>query len=148
MELAKGYYTFHLAKEDIHKSAVITPFGLFEYIKMPFGLRNAAQTFHIVMDNFFIELDFVFVYLDDLLIASNDEEEHSMHIWQVCIKVQQHDMVINPEKCVFGKEEITFFGHKINKQGIQPTPKKIQIIKDFTNKPQRITKVHWNDQFL
>ena len=42
-------------------------------------------------------------------------------------------MVFNPEKCVFAKEEITFFGHKINKQGIQPTPQKIQIIKDFPN---------------
>ena len=54
MELAKGYHQIPLSQEDIHKSAVITPFGLFEYIKMPFGLRNAAQTFQRVMDNIWI----------------------------------------------------------------------------------------------
>ena len=56
-----------------------------------------------------------------------------MHIIQVSINLQQHGMLINPEKCVFAKEEIKFFGHKFNKQGIQPTPQKIQIIKDFSN---------------
>ena len=69
MDLAKGYHQIPLSQEDPHKSAVITPLGLFEYIKMPFVLRNAAQTFQRVMDNNFMELDFVFVYLDDLLIA-------------------------------------------------------------------------------
>ena len=65
------------------------------------------------------------MYLDDILIASN-EEEYSMHIRQISIKIQQHCKVINPEKCVFGNEEITFLGHKINKQGLQPTPQKFK----------------------
>ena len=69
--LAKVYYQVPMNKEDIPKTAVITPYGLFEFIKMPFGLRNAAQTFQRLMDNIMQELDFIFVYLDDILIASN-----------------------------------------------------------------------------
>ena len=54
MDLAKGYHQLPLSQEDIQKFAVITPFGLIEYIEMPFCLRNAAQTFQRVMDNIFI----------------------------------------------------------------------------------------------
>ena len=61
IDLAKGYYQVPMNIEDIPKTAVITPFGLFEFIKMPFGLRNAAQTFQRLMDNIMQELDFIFV---------------------------------------------------------------------------------------
>ena len=64
MDLAKGYYQVTMNKDDIPKITIITPFGLFEFIKMPFGLRNAAQTFQRLMDNIMQELDFIFVYLD------------------------------------------------------------------------------------
>ena len=74
MDLAKGYYQVPMYKEDILKTAVITPFGLFKLIKMPFGLRNAAQTFQRLMDNIMQDLDFIFIYLDDILIASKNEK--------------------------------------------------------------------------
>ena len=80
MDLAKGYYQVPMYKEDILKTAVITPFGLFEFIKMPFGLRNAAQTFQRLMDNIMQDLDFIFIYLDDILIASKNEKQHRRHI--------------------------------------------------------------------
>ena len=74
MDLAKGYYQVPMNKEDILKTAVITPFGLFEFIKMPFGLRNAAQTFQRLMDNIMQDLHFIFIYLDDILIASKNKK--------------------------------------------------------------------------
>ena len=70
MDLAKGYQQVPINPSNIPKTAVITPFGLFEYIKMPFGLRSSAQTFQRIIDNITRDLDFVFVYLDDILIAS------------------------------------------------------------------------------
>ena len=65
---------------DVKKTAIITPFGLFEYLRMPFGMKNSAQAFQRLMDQVFRDLPFVFVYLDDILIASNDEEEHKQHL--------------------------------------------------------------------
>jgi hypothetical protein len=69
-----------MAEEDIPKTAICTPFGLFEYIFMPFGLKNAAQTFQPLMDRLFRHLPFVFVYLDDILIASKDSTQHIQHL--------------------------------------------------------------------
>ena len=66
MDLAKGYHQVPINPSYIPKTAVITPFGLFENIKMPFGLRSSAQTFQRMMDNITRDIDFVFVYLDDI----------------------------------------------------------------------------------
>jgi hypothetical protein len=72
-----------MAAQDVAKTAIITPFGLFEYLFMPFNLRNAAQTFQRFMDSLFKHLPFVFCYLEDLIIASHTLEEHHEHLWQI-----------------------------------------------------------------
>nr|CDS28369.1 gag pol polyprotein [Hymenolepis microstoma] len=69
-----------MAPKDIAKRAVITPFGLFEYLCMPFDLRDAAQSFQRFMDQVFRGLDFVFTYIDDVLIASFNLDEHEQHL--------------------------------------------------------------------
>jgi len=83
---------------DIPKTAVITPFGLFEFLRMPFGLKNAAQTFQHLMDSVLRDLPFVFVYLDDILVASNSEEEHLSHLRALFTRLSQHGLIINPAK--------------------------------------------------
>ena len=69
LDLTKGYYQVPMAKGDIPKTAVITPFGLFEWIRMPFGLNNAGCTFQRMMDQILGDIPHCFVYVNDLLIA-------------------------------------------------------------------------------
>ena len=69
-----------MSKDDIQKTAIVTPFGLFEFLRMPFGLKNSAQAFQRLMDGVLRGLDMVFVYLDDILIASADLEVHKTHL--------------------------------------------------------------------
>ena len=82
-------------RRDIQKTAVITSFGLYEFLQMPFGLTNAGQTFQRLMDRFGAGMDFVFVYLDDILIASVDEATHLHHIRSVLSRLQEFGLVIN-----------------------------------------------------
>jgi hypothetical protein len=69
-----------MAAQDIAKTVIIMPFGLFEYLFMPFGLRNATRTFQRFLDSLLKHLPFVFCYLDDIIIASHSLEEHMEHL--------------------------------------------------------------------
>ena len=80
------------------KTAITTPFGLFESLRMPFGLRNAAQTFQRFINEVLRGLHFCYAYIDDLLIASSSPEEHKHHVREVLERLQEHGILINPRR--------------------------------------------------
>ena len=92
------------------------------------------------MDEVLKGLDFVMVYIDDILIASRSPEEHKKHLRAVLERLIDNALQINVKKCVFGEEEVTFLGHVINSRGISPIPEKVQAIKNFT-KPKTFTEL-------
>lgn len=117
--------------EDIPKTAIATPFGLFEFPYMMFGLRNASQTFQRFVDEMTRGLVFCFSYLDDFLIFSQDEESHLDHLKKLFTRLQDFGMVINTSKCLFGMSEVKFLGYNVSSEGIKPLETKTQAIKDF-----------------
>ncbi|KAL7306229.1 hypothetical protein TKK_0001666 [Trichogramma kaykai] len=98
LDLKKVFNQIPVSPDDAPKTAVITPFGLFEYRVMTFGLRNAAQTFQRYVDAALRDLDFIFVYLNDILIASTSRREHEEHLETVLSRLRQASLQLNVDK--------------------------------------------------
>jgi len=109
-----------MASDSIPKTTISTPFGLCEFLRMPFGLKNATQTFQRLMDRILKDLNFAFVYLDDILIASTSKSQHSEHLNSVFKLLSSNGLVINKSKCLFGVKHLEYLGHLVTSDGIRP----------------------------
>ena len=140
IDLLKGYHQIPVADEDVCKTAVITPFGLFVFPRTPFGLKNAGQDFQRLMDQIFGEIPHVFVYIDDILVASETEDEHLKDLKIVLDSLRENGLETNRKKCVLGCSSLEFLGYKVDVNGISPLPERVATIRQF-KKPTSVKEL-------
>ncbi|CAB0036244.1 unnamed protein product [Trichogramma brassicae] len=140
VDLYKAFYQIPVAEEDISKTAVTTPFGLFEFVGMPLGLRNSAQTFQRTMNYLLRDLDFVRCYQDDILVLSASHEQHLQHLRELLTILKRARLFVNWEKCQIGRSEVVFAGYLISERGFEPPAAKVEAIARFP-KPSDSTQL-------
>lgn len=133
LDLAKGFHQILVDEKDRPKTAFSTPHGHFEYVRMPFGLKNAPATFqrminHVLRD--YINKTCV-VYLDDILIFSTSLQEHVSSINEILAELRRHNLKIQIDKCDFFTKQTEYLGHVLTNEGIKPNERKVNVIRNL-----------------
>ena len=131
-DISKAYWQVPLDKESKEISAFTTPFGLFQFKVLPFGLASAASTFQRLMSKVLRGLErFCLTYLDDITIYSNTWEEHIKHIEEVLERISRANLTIKKSKCEFANAEVHYLGHVVGNGKVKPNQMKIASILNF-----------------
>lgn len=146
LDLKNAFWQVEIADSDIPKTAIATPYGNYEFLKMNFGLSNASQSFQRFINEVLWDLTprndpsrnvVVFAYIDDILIASRNEQEHFDDLDAAFQRLSSNGLKLNSLKCEFGVRTLDFLGHSINENGIMPPKEKVEAITNY-NRPLKV----------
>lgn len=129
-----------MAAEQHEKTAFCTQEGLFEFNVMPFGLCNAPATFQRLMNSVLAGLQWssCLVYIDDIIIVGKTFDQHLFNLQQVFHRPKQAGLKVQPSKCQFLQQKVSFLGHIISPNGIAPDPLKTSKEKQWSVPSSRV----------
>ena len=128
LDLAGAYQQLALSPEAQEALTINTTFGLFQYTRLPFGIKTAPQTFQSVMSQILFGLSNVFCYLDDILIGAATDNECKDSLMKVLSRLNEYNVKINLGKCKFLQREVAYLGHILCGGQIMPNPIKIEAV--------------------
>lgn len=142
LDLKSGYWQVEMAPDSIQKTVFVTSSGLYEFCHLPFGLKNATATFQRLMEHALRELKgkCCFIYIDDVVVFSKNEEDHLYHLQQVFHCLHKAGLTLNLSKCNFMQQTLTFLGHILSSSGIKTDPAKVEAVTFFPT-PQSLKDV-------
>lgn len=134
MDLTSGYYNVEVHEEDKKFTAFTSPFGLYEYNRLPQGLCNSPATFMRMMMSIFGDQNFLSLlcYLDDILVFAPNEQVALQRLEMVFERLKAHNLRLAPKKCHFMRSSVKFLGHIVTKEGISTDPEKVRAIMDLS----------------
>lgn len=132
-DLSSSFHQIKMSEKDKHKTAFTTPNGLYNFLRMPFGLRNAAATFQRLIDIVLRGLNEkeCFAYIDDVVIHAKTLSEHRRKYLTLIERLREANLQLEPTKCEFLRREVCYLGHKLSQNGVSPDPRKLSAVSNF-----------------
>ena len=142
LDLKSAYWNVKLCEHSVEKSAFITPTGLWEFVRLPFGLSGAPMCFSRLMSEVLRGMlwEVCLVYLDDIIIFSCTVEEHLVILREVLERLRRAKLKLAASKCYLFREEVKFLGHYVSAKGIRVDPKKVEAVRNYPI-PTNVTQV-------
>ncbi|KAG1935922.1 retrotransposable element [Pimephales promelas] len=139
LDLRNAYHLVRIREGDEWKTAFNTPTGHFEYLVMPFGLSNSPAVFQALVNDVLRDMvdRFVFVYLDDILIFSQNKCDHVQHVRRVLQRLLENRLFAKVEKCEFHARSVPFLGFVLSSKGIRMDPAKVKAVADWPTPENR-----------
>jgi len=131
LDLFSGYHQFGMTERARQRSAFTTPWGLYQYNRMPFGLCNAPAKFQQAVEVMFGDIKGVTAYLDDILIYTETFAEHMQLLRQVLTQLRKCHMFLKPPKCTVATHQIEFLGYIIDGEGMRTNPVKVEEVAKY-----------------
>lgn len=138
IDLSEAYLQIPVEDDSSKLLCISTHIGLFKFNRLAFGIKVAPAIFQQVIDTLLSGLDFTIGYLDDILIRSQNVEQHRDHVFQVFDRIKEYGFTVKEAKCEFFLEQIKYLGHILNKDGRKPDPDRSTAIKDMPE-PHNVT---------
>lgn len=133
LDLASGYNQVEVAEKDRAKTAFCTPFGLFEFNRMPFGLCQAPSTFQRLTERIFGDCRYqsVLLYLNDVIVFSSSIQQHLGRLEEVFSRLQKQGPEVTFSKCHFFQKQVKYLGHVVSADGVATEPDKVAVVRDW-----------------
>jgi transposase InsO family protein len=132
MDLRSGYHQLKMHPDSIPKTAFMVPSGLYEFVRMPFGLTAAPAIFQRTMDRVLAGMGtFAKVFIDDIVVWSATPEEHAEHLRAVLERLRSAGLQLKTPKCHFGLDEVELLGHSVSAEGVRPLESRVEAIKNL-----------------
>lgn len=132
LDIREAFHQVELAEQSRHITAFITRKGLYQYKRLMFGISCAPEMFQKILERILAGLAGCFNMADDIIIVGKTAEEHDQRLQNVMKRLEEYDIVLNRDKCVFRATQIKFLGHILNAEGISPSQDKIDAILKFS----------------
>ena len=136
LDLSRAYHQGYMSESARKKTAFVTPWGFYEWVRIPFGLSNAVPTFQRFMEETLEDYrdDFALPYLDDTIVFSKTAEEHIHHIRDILKKFQQKGLKLNITKCHMFKKEVGYLGRVVSREGYRMDENNVKAVTELSRR--------------
>lgn len=140
LDVKSAYHQVEISESSRPITTFITKKGLFRYTRLMFGIACAPELFQKIMEQILAGCEGCLNYMDDIIVYGETIDQLNERVKEVLNKLNEYNVVLNQEKCIFAAKELVFLGHKLTANGIMPTQDKVSAVKNF-RKPSSAEEV-------